>query len=145
MTKPKEVSCPKKEDKKVSYAVRLSIIDEIANGQISVNHASKKYNISRSTINYWMQKMLSFEQKQKHMSSKQEIAKLKKRIEELEFIKDFQQEVMAVIELETGKELVKKVLPESLQKEVEQKKKALLKRSSTTNVSGSVNKRTTND
>jgi len=31
------------------------------NGLISTNYASKKYNISRSTIAYWMKKLSCFE------------------------------------------------------------------------------------
>ena len=80
MSTPKKTPCPKKEVSKTSYALRLKVIDEIANGQISVNYASKKYNISRSSINYWMNKLLSFDQKHKFMSSKKEIQKLKQRI-----------------------------------------------------------------
>lgn len=144
MSTPKKTPCPKKEVSRTSYAFRLKVIDGIANGQISVNYASKKYNISRSSINYWMNKMLSFDQKHKFMSSKKEIQKLKQRIEVLEFIKDIQQEIMAEIEIESGKDIVKKYLPESLQKEVE-KKKVLLKRDSSTSASGSASKPTTND
>ena len=39
--------------KQVSFDFKLSVIDEINNGLISTNYASKKYNISRSTIDYW--------------------------------------------------------------------------------------------
>ena len=67
--------------------------DQINNGQISVNHASKVYGISRSTITYWNQKLRSFEQKSKTMSKNEEIKKLRKRIEELEFVKDLQQDI----------------------------------------------------
>ncbi|MBD3583923.1 helix-turn-helix domain-containing protein [Flavobacterium selenitireducens] len=91
MNLPKKGPCPKKEYQKISYDLKLSIIDKISNGQISANHAAKTYNVSRSSIDYWMKKMLSFEQRSKAMSSKDEIKKLKQRIEELEFIKNFQQ------------------------------------------------------
>lgn len=137
--------CRKKEHEKVAYSVRLKIIDEISNGQLSANYASKKYNIPRGTINYWIKKMLSFEQKEKMMSSKKELEQLKKRIEELELIKSFQQEIIAEMEIETGKDTVKKSLPGSLQKEIEKRKASLLKENSCMNASGSVNKRTTND
>lgn len=143
MNIPKKGPCPKKEYQKISYDLKLSIIDQIANGQISVNHAAKTYNVSRSSIDYWMKKMLSFEQKNKAMAKKDEIKKLKERIEELEFIKDFQQEIMAEIELESGVDIAKKSLPEALAKEVEKKKQSLLKQGFSTNASGSQNKPST--
>lgn len=44
------------------------------------------------------------------MSKNQEIKKLKERIEELEFVKDFQQNIIAYMELITGVNLSKKCL-----------------------------------
>jgi transposase-like protein len=120
-------SCPKKDYKKVGFDYKLSVIDKINNGQISVNHAAKVYGISRSTINYWMQKLSSFEQKNKAMSKDDEIRKLRERIEELEFVKEFQQDMIADFENITGVNLSKKFLPESLVKEIEKKKKSRLK------------------
>jgi transposase-like protein len=107
--------------------LKLTIIDQIANGQISVNHASNKYNISRSSIQYWMKKLTNFENKSNTMSKNDEIKKLKERIEELEFVKDFQQDVIADFENITGEHLSKKYLPEALAKEIEIKRKKLTK------------------
>lgn len=107
--------------------MKLTIIDQIANGQISVNHASNKYNISRSSIQYWMKKLTNFENKSNTMSKNDEIKKLKERIEELEFVKDFQQDVIADFENITGEHLSKKYLPEALAKEIEIKRKKLTK------------------
>ena len=56
-----------------------------------------------------------------------EIKKLKERIEALEFIKDFQQDIIADYEKTTGLELAKKSLPETLVNEIEEKKKRLSK------------------
>lgn len=70
------------------------IIDQIQNGQISANFASKKYNISRSTISYWLKKHCTLQQQNTGMSKLDEIKKLKERIEELEFVKDFQQSII---------------------------------------------------
>lgn len=78
------------------------------------------------------------------MSLKDEIKKLKEKIEELEFIKDFQQDIIADFEVTTGQELAKKSLPGTLTKEIEAKKKDFLKRNGSTNVSGSQNKPSTN-
>ena len=125
---------------KVSYDVKMSIIDQIANGQLSAGHAAKIYNIPKGSIEYWIRKFLSFEQKSKVMSKNDEIKKLKKRIEELEAVKEFQQEIIAEVELETGVDIAKKSLPEPLVKEIEKKKKLLIKQGFSTNASGSQNK-----
>jgi hypothetical protein len=57
------------------------------------------------------------------MSKDIDIKKLRKRIEELEFIKDFQQDLIAEFEIETGDIKSKKYLPEQLAKEIEKKRK----------------------
>ena len=119
--------CRKKTYQKVSFDMKLTIIDEIANGQISVNHAANNYDISRSSIEYWIRKLSNFEDRTKTMNKNQEIKKLKERIEELEFVKDFQQDVIADFENITGEHLSKKYLPEALAKEIEKKRKSLSK------------------
>lgn len=124
---PKIKACPKKEYQKLSFDLKLTIIDKIQNGQISVNHAAKVYAISRSSINYWMKKLSTFAQTKKGMSKNDEIKKLRERIEELEFIKDFQQDMIVDFEKITGEELSKKYLPEALAKEIAIKKKKLTK------------------
>ena len=91
-------TCPKKSYQKVSFDLKLTIIDKIHNGQISVNHAASVYNISRSSINYWMQKLSSFTQTKQGMSKNDELKKLRERIEELEFVKDLQQMIIADFE-----------------------------------------------
>jgi transposase-like protein len=127
MNKPKKLPCRKKNGKHVSFDFKLSVIDEINNGRISVNYAAKKHNISRSTIQYWMEKLSNYESKSKHVNKDQEIKKLKERIEALEFIKDFQQDVIIEFEKVTGKELSKKYLPEHIANEIQRKKKKLTK------------------
>ena len=123
----KNSNCRKKQYQKVSFDFKLKVIDEITNGQISINYASKKYDISRSSITYWIKKLSNFESKSTSMSKNDELKKLKNRIEELEFIKEFQQDVIADFENITGERLAKKYLPETLAKEIEQKRKSLLK------------------
>jgi uncharacterized protein with von Willebrand factor type A (vWA) domain len=61
------------------------------------------------------------------MNKEQEIKKLKERIEELEFVKDFQQDMIVEFEKITGEELSKKFLPEHLAQEIHRKKKKLTK------------------
>jgi transposase-like protein len=127
MALQKKQDCPKKQYQKVSFDRKLSIIDEIQNGLISVNHAAEVYNISRSSITYWMQKLSSFTQNKKGMSLKEENKKLKERIEALEFIKELQQDIIVDFEKVTGEELSKKYLPEALANEIARKKKKLTK------------------
>lgn len=75
MNTQKTKACRKRNGSEVSFDFKLSIIDEINNGLISANYASKKYNISRSTIAYWIKKLSCFEQTKKGMSKNAEIKK----------------------------------------------------------------------
>jgi len=119
--------CPKKQYQKVSFELKLMIIDQIQNGQISVNYAAKSYNVSRSSIAYWLKKYSTLEQKKQGMSKQDEIKKLKDKIEELEFVKEFQRDYIANLENLSGLDLAKKHLPEALAKEIEKRKRDLLK------------------
>jgi len=123
METQKKDPCRKRNGREISFDFKLSVIDEINNGLISLNYASKKYNISRSTIEYWRSKLSNYTSKSKSMSKEQEIKKLKERIEELEFVKDFQQDMIVEFEKITGEELSKKFLPEHLAQEIQRKKK----------------------
>ncbi len=125
--KTQNSTCRKKEYQKFSFDLKLSIIDQINNGQISTNYASKKYEISRSSIAYWLKKLSNFENKTKAMSKNDEIKKLRERIEELEFVKEFQQDIIADFENITGEHLSKKYLPEALAKQIEKKRRNLSK------------------
>ncbi|TAF62407.1 MAG: DNA-binding protein [Flavobacterium sp.] len=127
METQKKDPCRKRNGREISFDFKLSVIDEINNGLISLNYASKKYNISRSTIEYWRNKLSNYASKSKSMSKEQEIKKLKERIEELEFVKDFQQDMIVEFEKITGEELSKKFLPEHLAQEIQRKKKKLSK------------------
>ena len=135
MKTPRKQPCRKNEYQKVSFDLKLSIIAEINNGQISANYASKKYGISRGTLAYWIKKLFNFESKSKAMSKNDELKKLRERIEELEFVKDFQQDVIADFEHITGEHLSKKYLPEALAKEIEKKRLNLSKQSGSINAS----------
>jgi transposase-like protein len=64
----KNGSCRKKQYQKVSFDFKLSIIHQIANGQIYVNHAANKCNISRSSFDYWIKKLSNFDNKSNTMS-----------------------------------------------------------------------------
>mgnify|MGYP000850208696 FL=1 len=125
--KEQKVPCRKKSYEKVGFDLKLLIIDQVQNGRISVNYAAKKHNVSRSSIDYWLKKYSTLEQKKLGMSKKDEIKKLKERIKELEFVKDFQQDIIADMELITGVDLSKKSLPKTLADEIQKKKQDRLK------------------
>ena len=118
----KKHTCSKKKYQKLSFELKLSIIDQIHNGRISVNHAANKYLVSRSSINYWMNKYSNMENKSNSRSKNDEIKKLKQKIEELEFIKEFQQDLILEFESVTGLDFAKKSLPDSLKKELDKKR-----------------------
>jgi transposase-like protein len=109
--KKQKQPCRKKPYEKVTFQHKLFVVDQIQNGQVSANFASKKYGISRSTISYWLKKYSTLEQQNTGMGKQDEIKKLKERVEELEFVKDFQQDIIADMELITGVDLSKKSLP----------------------------------
>jgi transposase len=135
----------KKTYEKVTLELKIFVVDQIQNGQISTNFASKKYDVPRTTISYWLKKYSTLEQQNTGMSKLDKIKKLKERIEELEFVKDFQQDVIADMELITGVDMSKKSLPKTLAKEIALKKKHRLKENGSISVLGLVNKPSTKD
>lgn len=143
--KPQKDHWRKKSYQKATLETKLLVVDQILNGQISTNFASKKYDLPRTTITYWLRKYSTLVQQNTGMSKNDEIKKLKEKIEELEFVKDFQQDIIADMELITGVDMSKKSLPKSLAKEIEKKKKARIKENGSINALGLVNKPSTND
>jgi len=143
--KPQKEHWRKKSYQKVTLETKLLVVDQILNGQLSTNFASKKYDVPRTTINYWLRKYSTLVQQNTGMSKQDEIKKLKERIEELEFVKDFQQDIIADMELITGVDMSKKSLPKTLAKEIEIKKKNRLKENGYISVLGLVNKPSTKD
>ena len=143
--KPQKDHWLKKSYQKATLETKLLVVDQILNGQLSTNFASKKYDVPRTTITYWLRKYSTLVQQNTGMSKNDEIKKLKEKIEELEFVKDFQQDIIADMELITGVDMSKKSLPKTLAKEIEQKKKQRIKENGSTNVLGYLNKPSTKD
>jgi transposase-like protein len=100
-------TCRKNDYQKVTFEHKLFVIDQIKNGQISANFASKKYAISRATIHYWMKKLSNYSQEKTGISKDDQIRKLKEKIEDLECVKEFQQDLIIEFEKVTGEELSK--------------------------------------
>jgi len=135
----------KKTYQKVTLETKLFVVDQILNGQVSRNFASKKYDVPRTTISYWIRKYSTLVQQNTGMSKNDEIKKLKEKIEELEFQKDFQQDIIADMELITGVDMSKKSLPKTLAKEIELKKKQRIKENGSMDVLGYLNKPSTKE
>ena len=135
----------KKSYQKVTLETKLLVVDQILNGQISTRAASEKYDVPRTTITYWLRIYSTLVQQNNGMSKDKEIKKLKEKIEELEFQKDFQQDIIADMELITGVDMSKKSLPKTLAKEIELKKKNRLKECGSMDVLGYLNKPSTKD
>ena len=135
----------KKTYQKVNLETKLLVVDQILNGQISTNSVAKKYDVPRTTISYWLRKYSTLVQQNTGMSKNDEIKKLKEKIEELEFQKDFQQDIIADMELITGVDMSKKSLPKTLAKEIERKKKDRIKENGSMDVLGYLNKPSTKD
>ena len=135
----------KKSYQKVTLETKILVVDQILNGQISNNQASKKYDIPRTTISYWLRKYSTLVQQNMGMSKNNEIKKLKEKIEELELQKDFQQDIIADMELITGVDMSKKSLPKTLAKEIELKKKQRIRENGSMDVLGYLNKPSTKD
>ena len=138
--KTKKEPWRKRTYQKVTLETKILVVDQILNGQISRSNASKKYEVPRTTISYWIRIYSTLAQQNMGMSKNDEIKKLKEKIEELEFVKDFQQDIIADMELITGVDMSKKSLPKTLAKEIERKKKDRIKENGSTNVLGLVNK-----
>ncbi|WCO02289.1 helix-turn-helix domain-containing protein [Psychroserpens ponticola] len=46
----------KKSYQKATLETKLLVVDQILSGQLSNNQASKKYDVPRTTISYWLRK-----------------------------------------------------------------------------------------
>jgi len=99
-----------------SYSFKKQVIEEIENGQISMNAAALKYEVSRSTIKKWFDKMGNFDKKLRSMqgrSPKQKMLSMKTRIDRLEEEKEILSFAIDMISEEVGTDMLKKYLPES--------------------------------
>lgn len=100
-----------------SYAFRKQVIEEIENGFTSMNQASIKYRLNRSTVQRWFDKMGNFEKRLKAMggkSARQEIVLLKRQLKVMEQNNEILHFALDMVEEECGVDLRKKYLPESL-------------------------------
>jgi transposase-like protein len=114
----------KKEREVISYcypfAFKKTIVEEIENGLISINQASVRYNLHRSTVATWYKKYGNFSKRVNLMSKptpKEEIKELKTRLRQLEAQKALWQDLIEMLAEEYGPEIKKKHFPGILQKD----------------------------
>lgn len=103
-----------------TFAFKKSVIEEIENGLISVNQASIRYKLHRSTIERWLKKFCNFSKKVSFMGKvtpKEENRELKIRLKQLEAQRELWQDIIEMLSKEYGPEIKKKYFPGSLQRE----------------------------
>ena len=112
-----------------SYAFKIQVVQEYDNGQISRRGLAKKYCISSTSLDRWIEKY-SILAKNKRMAEKHsndpkhKIKRLEKRIEELESMLEIDDTAWDIVEEMTGDpNLRKKFLPESQVKTMSEIKK----------------------
>ena len=110
--------------KRFTIAFKREVVEPVLNGQMSQRYAAEKYGISRNTVASWC-KEFGMDKSQKNQSKNKEIKKLKDRIEELELIKEIQQDMLAILERQVGTDELEKSLPEQLFKEIQKAGKKL--------------------
>ena len=109
-----------------SWGLKINIIEEIENGQVSINQAAKKYGVSRTAIQKWMKKYGNLDKKLREMggrSPKQEIAELKKKLRQAELERDILETALEIIEDEYGVDVKKKFLSQYQRDTLKKQKK----------------------
>jgi transposase-like protein len=99
-----------------SYSFKKQVIEEIENGLISRNQASKKYKVSRSSLQTWFNKMGNLDKRIKAlqgMSPRQKLRDMSVRVKRLEQEKEILSFAIDMISEEVGTDMLKKYLPES--------------------------------
>jgi transposase-like protein len=110
--------------KRYSLAFKKQVCEPVLNGQMSRRYAAKKYSLHRNTVASWCREF-NMDKSPKNHSKNQEIKKLKDKIQELELIKDIQQDMLALLQKQTGTDELEKYLPEQLFKEIQKAAKRL--------------------
>ena len=110
--------------KRYSFAFKKQAVEPVLNGQMSQRYAAEKFGVSRNTLVSWC-KEFGMEKNPKNQSKNKEIKKLKDKIEELELIKDIQQDMLAILQEQVGADELEKHLPEQLFKQIQKAAKKL--------------------
>ncbi len=124
MEKHKRPGNEKNFDKRYSMAFKKQVVEPVLNGQMSQRFAAEKHGVSRNTVASWYREF-NMNKSPKNQSKNKEIKQLKDKIEELELIKDIQQDMLALLQKQTGTDELEKYLPEQLFKEIQKAAKRL--------------------
>jgi len=111
-----------------SWGLKITIVEQVENGQISINQAAKKYGVSRAAIQKWMKRFSNLDKKLRYMggrSPKQEIKELRKKIANLETERDILESAIDIVEEEYGVDVRKKFLPGSVRRTLSKIKRGL--------------------
>lgn len=97
MRQPNETEYVKRTQKDYSYAFKLSVVEEVENGELGIRSACRKYGIqSHSTVTNWLRKYGNFDwvnkstmkmpksKEQKLLELEQKVLLLEKQKKELE-------------------------------------------------------------
>jgi transposase-like protein len=96
-----------------SYGFKVHIVEQVEQEQISINQASKLYEVSRGAVHKWVKKYGNLDKKLKELggkSPKQEIADLKKKLEEAEIRAAIWESAVELLEEDLGINAKKKYL-----------------------------------
>lgn len=107
-----------------SYPFKKQVAEQVLNGFMSQRYAAEKYNISRNTISSWCEKF-GPDMKEKNITKNEEIKRLQDKIEELELVKDIQQDILAQFQKQVGVGEMEKRLPKQLFDEIQRIVKTL--------------------
>ena len=99
-----------------SYGFKVAIVERIENGQLSQNQAAREYDVSRGSIQKWMQKYGNLDKKLKTLKGKsthQKIKELERKLRGAEAKVALWETAMAIVEEECGVDVKKKFLTKS--------------------------------
>lgn len=98
-----------------SWGLKITLVEEIENGQLSISQAAKKYGVSRSAVEKWVKKYGNLDRKLREMggkSPKQEIKELKKKLDDSELKNSILETMLDILEEDYGIDVLKKHYPE---------------------------------
>lgn len=121
-----EVPSTKPTSQGYSYGFKVGIVDQVEQGKISINQASKMYEVSRAAVHKWVKKYGNLDRKLRELggkSPKQEIAELKKKLEAAEVREAIWASAVELLEEDLGIDAKKKYLNAYQQKLVKEQVK----------------------
>ena len=109
-----------------SYGFKVAIVDEVEQGNISINQAAKLYEVSRSAVHKWLKKYGNLDRKLRELggkSPKQEIAELRKKLEDAEVRASIWESAFELLEEDLGINGKKKYLNDYQKRQLKKRRK----------------------